>query len=184
MTIEVEHKYRVLDRADLEQRLAALNSTIGKPKLQVDTYFAHPARNFAETDEALRIRRVGEQNYVTYKGPKLDAATKTRRELELPLASGEPGAASFAELLTLLGFRSVREVRKKRRPVEIAWQGHHVDGALDEVDGLGAFFELELSVDEADVPAAKACLASLAEHLQLQNSERRSYLELLLAAAG
>ena len=44
-----------------------------------------PCRDFAQTDEALRIRTVGDTSFVTYKGPKLDATTKTRRELELPL---------------------------------------------------------------------------------------------------
>ncbi len=180
MTIEVEHKYRIADRHSLDQRLAALNATVAEPQLQVDTYFAHPARDFAQTDEALRIRRVGERNFITYKGPKLDAATKTRREIELPLEAGEPAADAFAELLTVLGFRRVREVRKQRRRVEIAWQGRHVEAALDEVEGLGHFIELELAVEEPDVPAAKACLASLAERLQLKDGERRSYLELLL----
>src|SRR5688500_13235290 len=109
MTIEVEHKYRVTDLADVQRRLAALPATIAEPQLQVDTYFAHPARDFAKTDEALRIRCVGERNYVTYKGPKLDAVTKTRREIELPLAPHESGAAAFGELLLALGFRRVRE---------------------------------------------------------------------------
>jgi adenylate cyclase class 2 len=181
MKIEVEHKYRVADAEALNAKLAALNASVDQPQLQVDAYFAHPARDFAQTDEALRIRRVGQQNYVTYKGPKLDAATKTRREIELPLPPGDFGAAAFAELLTSLGFRPVREVRKLRRRVEIAWEGHHVDAAMDEVEGLGSFIELELAVDESDVPAAKACLASLAQRLELRDGERRSYLELLLA---
>ena len=182
MKIEVEHKYRVTDLADLQRRLIELKATIAAPQSQVDTYFAHPARDFAVTDEALRIRRVGERNYVTYKGPKLDQATKTRREIELPLEPHDAGAAAFGELLAALGFRHVREVAKERRRVEIPWQGRHVDGALDDVAGLGDFFELELAVDEADVSAAKHCLASLAERLELRDGERRSYLELLIAA--
>lgn len=180
MMIEVEHKYRVTDLADMERRLADLQATIAEAQLQVDTYFAHPARDFAVTDEALRIRRVGERNYVTYKGPKLDTVTKTRREIDLPLEPHEAGAAAFGELLLALGFRRVRDVPKQRRRVEIAWQGWHVDASLDEVAGLGHFIELELAVAEADVPAAKDCLASLAERLELRDGERRSYLELLM----
>ena len=66
-----------------------LGATIEPPVVQVDQYFAHPARDFAQTDEALRLRRVGKQNFITYKGSKIDATTKTRREIELPLAPGE-----------------------------------------------------------------------------------------------
>lgn len=182
MKIEVEHKYRVADEGALRAQLKQLGVDPQKAETQVDTYYGHPARDFAQTDEALRIRQIGEQNFVTYKGPKLDLTTKTRRELELPLASGEAGAAAFAELLLALGFRRVREVRKGRRHVAIPWEGRQVDGALDYIEGLGHFFELELAVDEADVTAAKACLASLAKRLELTTIERRSYLELLIEA--
>ena len=82
MPIEVEQKFPVADRAALDRQLAALGFVPRDAELQVDQYFAHPARDFARTDEALRIRRVGQFNYITYKGPKLDATTKTRREIE------------------------------------------------------------------------------------------------------
>lgn len=180
MRFEVEHKYRLADPDACQRRLVELGGVVGLTQMQVDAYYAHPSRIFAETDEALRIRRVGEENCVTYKGPKLDPLTKTRRELELPLAAGETGAAQFGELLEALGFRPAAIVRKERRHVALAWQGWTVDVALDTVDKVGDFIELELAVDEADVEAAKACLASLAKVLGLSQSERRSYLELLL----
>lgn len=178
--IEVEHKYRVADHAEIEHQLVALGGSIRAPELQVDTYFAHPARDFAVTDEALRIRCVGDANYITYKGPKLDARTKTRREIELPLTSEAAGASDFAVLLTALDFRVVREVCKQRRSATIDWQNQQVEIALDHVAGLGNFVELELLVEESTVPAAQTALAALAQRLQLTDDERRSYLELLL----
>lgn len=182
MAIEVECKFRVANHGGLQRQLADLDAAIGAPELQVDTYFAHPARDFAVTDEALRIRRVGDKSYITYKGPKLDARTKTRREIELPLASEAAGASDFAALLAALGFRVVREVRKQRRSAKIDWQNQQVEIALDHVAGLGNFVELELLVEDSAVPAAQASLAALAQRLQLTNVERRSYLELLLLA--
>jgi adenylate cyclase class 2 len=189
MHFEVEQKFPVEDAAALQRRLrevgAIQRATAGQSSIeQVDRYFNHPARDFAQTDEALRLRRVGEANFVTYKGPKLDAATKTRREIELPLATGAAAAAVFAELLEALGFRSVAEVRKTRRLFDIPWQGCTIEAALDDVAGLGTFLELELSAegeaDGAEVKAAKMHIASLAAALKLERSERRSYLELLL----
>jgi adenylate cyclase, class 2 len=180
MKFEVEQKFPVSDAADVERRLAELGTAVGPPVAQADLYYAHPSRDFAQTDEALRIRRIGEGNLITYKGAKIDATTKTRREIELPLADGDESAARWGELLEALGFRAVTEVRKLRRTAEITWDGFHVEAALDEVKTLGSFVELEISVEEPDVEAARRALAALATRLNLGPGERRSYLELLL----
>ena len=182
MHIEVEQKFRAAHGLSLMARLSQAGAVFGEPIVQVDQYFAHPARDFAQTDEALRIRRVSEKNFVTYKGPKLDATTKTRRELELPLADGAQAAESFAELLAVLGFSPVREVRKTRRVAKVPWRGGEVEVALDDVDRLGQFVELEIVADADGSAAAKELVASLAAELGLDTIERRSYLELLLAA--
>jgi len=179
MNFEVEQKHRVENSEALLGRLALRGATLGPPIAQADEYFNHPSRDFAQTDEALRIRTVGDASLVTYKGPKLDAATKTRRELELPLAASH---AQFAELLAALGFQPVMTVRKSRRPFELVQRGQTVHGAWDEVDSVGTFVELELTADETSLNEAKHVIAALADELQLGPSERRSYLELLLAA--
>jgi adenylate cyclase class 2 len=163
------------------QKIAELGAAFASPVEQVDRYFGHPARDFAQTDEALRIRRIGEENRITYKGPKIDTATKTRRELELPLASGAQALEDFSTLLEALGFRRVAEVRKLRRVAVLHWKGCEVEAALDDVTQVGRFVELELSADEAGLDAARECLGSLAAKLGLEASERRSYLEMLLA---
>jgi adenylate cyclase class 2 len=181
MHFEVEQKHRVEDAAKLLAELARRGVSLAEPIVQSDQYFAHPARDFAQTDEALRIRTVGDTSFVTYKGPKLDAATKTRHELELPLASSDADGSQFAELLSALGFTPVATVRKQRRIFHVSHEGRDVEGALDEVDGVGSFVEVELTADEASLESAKCVIASLAAELQLGPSERRSYLELLLS---
>ncbi len=180
MKYEVEQKFPVSDMPALEARLSELGATISGPQREVDLYFAHPARNFAQTDEALRIRRRGRSNWITYKGPKIDKTTKTRREIELPLGPEEASAEAWCGLLEALGFAPVGEVHKSRRKAAIPWRDRRVEGSLDDVGRLGTFAELELVVDADGLEAAKVCIASLAERLGLTNSERRSYLELLL----
>lgn len=180
MHYEVEQKHRVEDAAALMARLAEQGVTLQPAVIQSDQYFAHPARAFAKTDEALRIRTSGDENFVTYKGPKLDSTTKTRKELELPLHSDDDGGKQFAELLAALGFTPVTTVRKRRRKFPINHAGHEVEGSLDDVDGLGTFVELELVADEASLDEAKQVISDLARDLNLGTSERRSYLELLL----
>ena len=181
MRYEVEMKFVVTDMVALESRIAACGSTILQPQTEVDVYFAHPARDFAQTDEALRIRQKGDVNFITYKGPKIDPTTKTRHEIDLPLPPGEETAGAWINMLVTLGFAIVGEVRKSRRKAQIAWQGQNVEGSLDEIEGLGTFAELELVVEAEGLEMAKACVGSLASQLGLDRSERRSYLELLLA---
>jgi adenylate cyclase class 2 len=181
MKYEVEQKFPVVDLATVEDRLRTLGATFGRPIVQLDRYFAHPSRDFAATDEALRIRQVGDRYCITYKGPKVDAATKTRQEIELPLADGPDVASRWTSLLQSLGFSPAAEVRKRRRPGRVVWQDRNVEVALDDVDRLGTFVELELSVEAASLESAKTCVLSLARELGLSDAERRSYLELLLS---
>jgi adenylate cyclase, class 2 len=179
MRYEVEMKFPVAHSAVLEGKLTGLGATIAAPQTEVDTYFAHPARDFAKTDEALRIRRKGSTNFLTYKGPKIDAATKTRHEIDLPLPPGEETAAAWSGMLEALGFTAAGEVRKSRRKAHVPWQGRSVEVSLDEVERLGTFVELELLAETADLDATRACIVALAGELGLKGSERRSYLELL-----
>ncbi|HWA98014.1 MAG TPA: class IV adenylate cyclase [Pirellulales bacterium] len=181
MSYEVECKYRGADVARIERWLRERSIALGPATLQADTYYVHPARDFAATDEALRIRRTHSAAVLTYKGPKVDQSTKTRRELEVPLGS-EAQAATMASLLVALGFRPLAEVCKQRRTAHVQWHDREVELALDTIERLGGFVELETrSADEAGLDAARACIAELAAELGLDQSERRSYLELLLA---
>ena len=135
-------------------------------------------------------------NFLTYKGPKIDATTKTRREIDLPLPPGEEAARAWTGLLEALGFTTVGEVRKSRRKAHVVWQDRSVEVSLDEVEGLGEFAELELVVEDGRgteevscnatsgmeddrtkpppspaIDAAKTCIASLAGALGLEGSE-------------
>ena len=129
MSYEVELKFPVPDLPAFSQKLTDRAIPISPAQEEIDLYFAHPPRDFARTDEALRLRRKGEANYITYKGPKIDATTKTRREIELPLAAGPESLASWTALLEAVGFRPVAEVRKSRRKAAIPWQGRQVEAS-------------------------------------------------------
>jgi adenylate cyclase, class 2 len=180
MQFEVEQKFPVASLDEAAAKLQALGAAAGEAVVQVDRYFAHPARDFAQTDEALRIRQIGQCNFITYKGPKIDRVTKTRREIELPLRDGEAAATEWAGLLQELGFRPVAEVHKRRQCLEVTWDAAVVEVSLDRVQGVGDFVELEVMADAATLDDAKARVQSLAAALGLSQSERRSYLELLL----
>lgn len=148
---------------------------------QRDTYYAHPVRDFAATDEALRLRVVpGKEVELTYKGPKVDAHSKAREERTLALAGAGAGEDAV-RILERLGFRPVATVAKRRE----AWAVQGLEVAFDEVEGLGSFVEVEAPpVPREEVPAARDRVLALLRALGGGEGIRTSYLELLLAARG
>src|SRR5438067_2382661 len=175
--LEVEVKYRTADHARLEQQLRRWSARLAEDREDADAYFNAPHRDFAKTDEAFRVRRIGPKNFVTYKGPKTDAQTKTRREIEVALADGPAAADQFQELLTALGFRAVAVVRKRRRVFDLARDGFTLHVCLDDVTGVGQYAEVEIVAPEAELDRAKAAVLRVAVDLGLTEMERRSYLE-------
>jgi adenylate cyclase class 2 len=181
--LEVEIKFRVGDFKPIEVRLTTVKADSIEVRDDADSYFNAPHRDFARTDEAIRVRQIGSRNFVTYKGPRIDARTKTRTEIEVPLGDGEEPAADFKRLLIALGFRPVAVVRKHRRVFELERNGFPVQVCLDEVEGVGRFAEVEIIAPAEQLEPARTALHELAAELGLVESERRSYLELLLASS-
>ena len=95
---EVEVKFPVADMPALHHKLVALAGRFREPLEQVDRYFAHPARDFVRTDEALRLRRVGHDVAITYRtksalrdagkalGIQLDVIERLAKATCLPLS--------------------------------------------------------------------------------------------------
>ncbi|ASJ00578.1 class IV adenylate cyclase [Thermococcus gorgonarius] len=143
-----------------------------------DTYFQHPCRDFSKTDEALRIR-VKRFNghfeaFMTYKGPKLDRESKTRKEIEVELTDPD----KYAEILERLGFVEVLTITKVREKYYVE---KGVVIALDEVENIGKFIEIETLVeDQEKIEEAVEHLRAILEELGVKHFERRSYLELLM----
>jgi adenylate cyclase class 2 len=168
--IELEVKAPCRDLAGLEGRLRAMGARRIEELEQVDVYYSHPARDFAASDEALRLRRENARSMITYKGPKLDRDTKMREEVELEVEDLE----RMALLLERVGFRPVRRVAKRRTVYAVGL----VHICLDRVEGLGDFVEMEYTGDDLD--AGKGKILELKQALGLEGNERRSYLELLM----
>ena len=179
--LEIEVKYPLPDRDAVVGMLRGWGATADAPRVDEDHYFNAPDRDFKATDEAFRLRRIGAKNCFTYKGPKRDAATKTRTEIELPFADGEAALADAARMLVCLGYRPVAVVRKTRAVYHFARGGFDLEACLDDVDGVGRYVELEIVADESRFEDAKAVVLAAAAELGLTQQERRSYLELTLS---
>jgi len=159
---------------------------------QTDVYYDAPHRDFAATDEALRIRQEvsldeaeGREagfdwsldegtTMVTYKGPLVDDSSKTREEFETAVAD----RGAMEGILDGLGFEPAATVRKRRH--RFALSGYTV--TLDEVDGLGEFVEVETEVEADDIEAAREGAFGVLDALGLDAADgiRTSYLGLLV----
>ncbi|WP_226481851.1 class IV adenylate cyclase [Natrinema amylolyticum] len=176
---EVEVKVPA-DLAAVRERLDALEARPLGTVVQVDTYYDAPHREFAETDEALRIRSErpedgADETRVTYKGPLVDDESKTREEVETAVADHDKTDA----ILTNLGFEAAATVRKERE--RFALDGYTV--TLDSVDDVGEYVEVETDVeDKAALEAAREGAYDVLERLHLDPDDqlRTSYLGLLL----
>lgn len=181
---EVELKFYLDDVDHVVQRLDTMSARFRDRMEQIDRYFSHPVRNFRKTDEALRLRKVGDVVELTWKGPRADTSAKVRQEIELGVMpqgpTGQTTVAAWTELLESLGFYQVFEVTKTRLPGRVHWHGSDVEIAIDAVANLGSYAEFEIIAGEGEVPLARDCVESLACELGLKNPEPASYLELLV----
>ncbi|APW62537.1 class IV adenylate cyclase [Paludisphaera borealis] len=185
MSFEVEVKYRRVDHDRLVRRLAELGAEAKGSVEQEDSYMNHPSRDFAVTNEAFRIRRVGDDNRITYKGPKHAGPTKTREEIEIPFAAGPEPLGGLVRLFETLGFKRVATIRKQRESFHLRFEDHDLEIALDRAENLGDFAEIEaIAADAADLPRAQRAVLELAKLLTLTDVEPRSYLRMHLESAA
>jgi adenylate cyclase class 2 len=199
---EVEVKLAA-DHDAVRARLSEMGAESLETVTQRDTYYDAPHREFAETDEALRIRRVdhtdaaenddtpptenddtgavedghaGAETLVTYKGPLVDADSKTRREHETGVAADE----TMDAILRAVGFEPAAVVEKRRERFRL----DEYTVTLDAVTDLGEYVEVE--TESTDIDGAREGAFELVRDLGLDPADqiRTSYLGLLLDRAA
>ena len=185
--IEVEVKLPLRRQENTEEtdRITEVLCSMGFRKAarfcQRDTYFDNAAREIRGGGKALRIRETKDlmKGVVTaelnFKGPRMDQVSMTRQELETEVGQAETGR----RILAALGFSPVLpEVVKERTE----YCREEITAALDRVEGLGDFLELEILADE-ETENGKV-LQKLEELLgelgyQMGDTVTRSYLSML-----
>ena len=187
---EVELKVRA-EHDPVRERLAALGASHIGRVTQVDTYYNAPDRDFAVTDEALRVRRETDHGearttgdgdagrvLLTYKGPLVDDNSKTREEAETRVGNGK----AVRDILAGLGYDAAAAVRKERDRYALS----DCRVTLDRVAELGEFVEVEYhdAVSESGIDGARAAVRNRLDELGLDPEAgiQTSYLGLVLAA--
>lgn len=112
--------------------------------MEEDYYFNHPCRNFAESDEALRLRKRNcslSRSYVlTYKGPRESDLSKVKIREEIEVFFDEKELSSILTIFEKLGFKLITHFNKKRE----IYSGRGLSASIDLLHGVGYYLELEL----------------------------------------
>jgi adenylate cyclase class 2 len=178
--MEAECKYRISDLTATMAALESLSAVFLHREQQRDTYLRHPSRNFRETDEALRMREIDGQPFITYKGPRLSGPIKIRPEIELPLVAQT--VREWLQIWENLGFSIAAQVCKTRDVYRLSVSSLPLTIAVDRVESLGVYVEIERIVSSSDeIEQAKRDIQAAAKLLSLQDIEPRSYLSLILS---
>jgi adenylate cyclase class 2 len=173
--IEIEVKASVEDPKQLERSIIEFGATPIGIQMQADTYYNAPYRDFGKTDEALRIRVEEGKSVLTYKGPKMDTVSKTRKEVETEIKDID----GMGNILSSLGFFPVATVSKKRKNFRLG----DFFISLDEVRNLGYFIEVEIGAKDSrnyqeKVERIFKFMGKLG--ISRESSIRKSYLEMIL----
>jgi len=164
--MEIEVKFRV-DFDSIRRAIESLGATFVREELQEDLYFSIPL------PELLRVRRIRnlDRSFLTYKRIDDPGRNEEFEEVEVEVSDFEKTRL----ILKRLGFGEELWVRKRR----LVYRLGEVTFELNEVEGLGAFLDVE--VISGNVDEAKRMIWDVAGKLELgrEDVEPRLYRELL-----
>jgi adenylate cyclase class 2 len=172
--IEVERKFRLGKDAaagQIRQKLSAYPSTITD---QVDEVFLQGIASFSDFKPGMPVLRLrSSNNTVTMTFKKTINTEGNALELETTLGDSETTTA----ILNELGFTRVTRVHKTREEFDL----EDMKVALDTVENLGKFVEIEVLTDESMQKQAEKKILETAQSLGLseQDIETKKYDYLL-----
>ncbi len=164
--LEIEIKSFCPDLSAVEKKLISIGADFREAIIEEDVYLQHPCRDFRESGEAFRIRKMNDKYCITYKGPKLSSKAKTRFEEETAILDGEKTLSIFEKL----GFVKSGFVKKLRKIYVLG----NVEICLDDVEKLGTFVEIEKLGD--NYSEIEKELFAIAETIGLSQFTTKSYL--------
>ncbi len=153
MVREIEVKYRVDDLEALLIALKARDIELSDPVYQDDQAYAPDGWQFGDSKlgvSFVRLRTVDGRHYFVLKQPGENAQACLEYETEVADRAAMHGA------ILRMGYHPTVRVAKTRRTATL----EHCSLCVDDVEGAGAFLELERMVPD-DVPA-QAIQAGLA----------------------
>ena len=172
--IEIKHPLKS-SKENLIKRINELGAEqTNKLQIQEDTYYVPKHRNFLDEEivsEWLRIRKTEKKTNVNFKRwLPIGQENQTHcDEYETSISNVE----AMEKIFFALDIKEIVKVRKERS----TWLLNGVEIALDSVDNLGDFIELEAKVLNDDVEAAHKLLQDVLKLLDVEvlPRDRRGY---------
>jgi adenylate cyclase class 2 len=172
LSIEIEAKMRLTDRAAVEARLREVGAHHQGDVVETNTFFDTREGGLKSGDQGLRIRVIrqperDEITTITHKGPRAHGKLKSRNETEVIIQDARAGA----ELLGALGYLPVLSFEKRRS----RWLLDGCNVELDELPYLGDYCEIEGDDDDR--------VLAVRDKLGLSGSPliRASYIAMLMS---
>lgn len=139
MTFEIEIKLRLPpDVSKIRRTLRKLGFRVAVPRsLETNVLFDNPKYPLGIQGKLLRIRRVGRDSLLTYKGPSKSVRYKKRHELEVHLSDAEV----TEEIFKKIGYQPVFRYEKFR--TEFVEPSERAGKVLLDETPVGNFLELE-----------------------------------------
>lgn len=166
---ETEVKIKLPETVSMLERLHSAGFSESAPRLfEVNTLYDTRKNELRASKMLLRLRRVGDNHILTWKGPGEPGPHKSRPEIETRVNSGE----SMHQILRQLGFHPSFRYEKFRTEYRTAEQAGVV--TVDETP-IGNFLEIEGPPEWIDATAKRLGFSA-------QDYILDSYVRLYLAA--
>ncbi len=176
--IEIERKFTLTPdkKASIEDWLQQ-EYGLPQPVRQIDEVFLHGIDSFAEFKRGMpimRIRSADNETTLTYKKGINDKGDMIEHELTIG------SATTMRAMLKEMDYRSVTKVDKLRTEVKVG----ELAIALDAVEGLGDFLEIEaIKADKSQLESTEWQIMEMAAGLGLSEAdiEARKYDQMIAA---
>ena len=143
---EIEVKIRVEEKelSRVKEQLAELGFRRKAERAREENLLMdYSSGSLTKAGSALRLRRYGQKQILTFKGPRVDdSRLKIREEIETEIGDFQ----SMKKILEALGMTACFEYGKYREKFELSTDLENVEVCIDETP-VGCFLEIEGSPD-------------------------------------
>lgn len=174
--IEVELKAHIGDAAEVERRVATFARFLRRVDKR-DSYWHGPDWRPQRGTKGFRVRSEGDTFVVTFKTKQLEDGIEVNHEREFEISDAD----IFQEFVLRIGC----EPYYKKRKTGSAYEYKGMTLEILEIEGLGAFLEIERLLDVESAPAIAAARDELKAALGLAEVsesaiEERTYSEMIV----
>jgi len=140
MAAEIELKFLEIDPVEMERKIVALGARkVYDHTLRSAGFDGNGVSPRDSSKNYLRVRQIGEQTYLTFKGPLTDPAIAVRDELEVEVND----FAQTVKILERLGYNS--RISEKRR---IHYELGKIHFELEFYGNIPPYLEIEATTKE------------------------------------